>query len=106
MNTDKSTQKLKFICVYLCSSVVPIVFCGCAGAPNQAHIQLRKENQNLQSQISDFHRQHATDAATIQSLQKQKGTLPTLSQSELDQLFTTHGLQLGRLSGAANLNEN
>src|ERR1700733_9104224 len=105
MNTDKSADKLKFICVYLCSSVVLFLFAGCTGSPSQANIELRKQNQSLQSQIADLHRQHDADAATIRSLQ-QKGALPTLPQGELDQLFTTHGLSLGRLTDAANLDEN
>jgi hypothetical protein len=106
MNTDKRFDKLKFICVYLCSSVVSILFVGCTAAPNQANIELRKQNQSLQSQIADLQRQHAADVATIASLQQQKGTPPTLPQGELDKLFTTHGLELGRLTDAANLDPN
>jgi hypothetical protein len=79
---------------------------GCTGSPNKANIELRKENQSLQSQLTDLQRQRAADTATIHSLQQQKGTLPTLAQSELDELFTTHGLELGRLSDVANLDPN
>jgi hypothetical protein len=105
MNTDKNAEKLKSICVYLCSSVVSFLFLGCTGSPNQANIALRKENQSLQSQIADLQREHTADEASIHSLQEQKGTLPTLPQSELDELFTAHGLSLGRLTDAANLDE-
>jgi hypothetical protein len=39
----------------------------------------------------------------IQSLQQRTGTLPTLPHERLRRLFTTHDLQLGRLTGGADL---
>ena len=43
------------------------------------------------------------DAATIRNLQARVGTIPTLSQERLEKLFTVHGIQLGRLTGGADL---
>jgi len=100
MNADeKGTMKRSFlICVHLCASAVPLICIGC-GKPNAANIIVRKENQTLQSKIDDLTRQHEADSAKIKSLEESKGTLPTLPNDRLSQLFTTHGLQFGKLTG-------
>jgi len=100
MNTDKKRRdnSFFFICLYLCSSVVPFFCVGC-GKPNAGAIVVRKENQQLQSKIDELNRQHEADAAKIKSLEESKGTLPTLPNDRLCQLFTTHGLQFGKLTG-------
>ena len=67
--------------------------------PSQANIELRKQNQKLEDQISVFARQHAADEATIRGLQAQATTVPVLPENELDQLFTTCGLKFGSLTG-------
>jgi hypothetical protein len=99
MNTDKILS-LQSICVHLCSSVV--LLSGCTAPPNQANIALRKENQTMQAQIADLQRQHDADAAMIRSQQKNPTT--TLSQDQLDKLFTTHDIEFGRLTGGAKIN--
>jgi hypothetical protein len=75
---------------------------GCT-TPNAANIQLRKDNQALRDQVSSLQRQHAADAADIQSLQSHATTVPVLPQGRLESLFTVHGLKLGRLTGGADL---
>ncbi|HTL28307.1 MAG TPA: hypothetical protein VL282_03765 [Tepidisphaeraceae bacterium] len=99
MNTDKKRRdnSFFFICVYLCSSVVPFFFLGCA-KPSAANIELRKTNQQLQSRIDDLNRQHDADSAKIRSLEESKGAVPTLQNDRLTQLFTTHGIEFGKLT--------
>jgi hypothetical protein len=80
-----------------------IMFCTSCSSPSSANIELRKEKQNLEDKIAELNRVHAADQATIQSLQNKIGTLPTLPQNRLDQLFTVHGLELGRLTGGVDL---
>ena len=80
-----------------------LLICTSCSSPSTANIELRKEKQTLQDQIADLNRVHQADQATIQGLQNQIGTLPTLPQNRLDQLFTVHGLELGRLTGGADL---
>lgn len=80
------------------SVLVLVLLAGCAG-PSKANIELRKQNQTLQSHIDQLNRQHLADEATIQSLQSHQGSLPTLPQQRLDQFFTVHGLELDRLTG-------
>ena len=75
---------------------------GC-GAPNKANIELRKQVQSLQSQNAQLRRQHEADQQVIQGLRDRVGVLPTLPATRLAELFTTHGLQLGRLTGGARL---
>jgi hypothetical protein len=82
----------------LCVSVALCLFSGC-GKPNAANIVVRKENQQLQSKIDELSRQHEADAAKIKSFEESKGTLPTLPNDRLEQLFTTHGLEFGKLTG-------
>jgi len=80
--------------------IVPLALLAmaCAG-PNQANIELRKENQKLQQQIADLQRQHDADAATIRGLKASATTVPTLPEDQLEQLYTTHGLSFGRITG-------
>jgi hypothetical protein len=78
---------------------VALSFLAGCGKPNAANIVVRKENQQLQSKIDDLSRQHDADSAKIKSLEESKGTLPTLPNDRLQKLFTTHGLQFGKLTG-------
>lgn len=64
-----------------------------------ANIQLRKQQQQLQSQIRQLQMQHQADEATIRGLQSQATTVPVLPENQLDQLFTVAGLKFGRLTG-------
>ncbi len=63
------------------------------------NIELRKKNQQLSATINDLQLRHNADVATIRGLQSHATTVPILPQDELDQLFTTTGLQFGRLTG-------
>jgi hypothetical protein len=74
------------------------ILAGCS-SPNPANIQLRKQNQALREQITMLNRRHDGDVATIDSLQRDHGSIPTLPQERLARLFTTDGLQLGHMTG-------
>jgi hypothetical protein len=71
---------------------------GCSG-PSTANIELRKQNQQLQSKLADLNRRHQADEATIRGLQSRATTEPVLPQDQLDQLFTAAGLKFGILTG-------
>jgi hypothetical protein len=83
---------------------VPAFFAvaGC-GTPSGANIELRKQNQDLRSQVERLTLARAADAATIKSLEERVGTVPTLPADRLERLYTVHGLQLNRLTGGADL---
>src|SRR3954469_16777996 len=98
MNADNK-KAIRFICVHLCSSVVPFFLFGCS-QPNTANIELRKKIDELQSQNEQLRRQHEADQATVAGL-KGATTVPSLAEDRLAQLFTTHGLKFGRLTGGA-----
>src|SRR3954470_22033546 len=102
MNTDKTGMK-RFICVHLCSSVALLLFVGGCGSPNKANIALRKEIQTLEGKLAELDRRHEADRAQIRGLQENRPTVASLPQERLDQLFTVHGLALGRLTGGADL---
>lgn len=76
---------------------------GCSGRPNQANIQLRKENQQLRDQIASLTRERNTARAEVEGLKERQGTLPTLPAERLDRLFTVSGIRLGRLTGPSDL---
>jgi hypothetical protein len=78
--------------------VAALPHAGC-GKPNRANIQLRKDASDLRGEITQLRRQHEGDAARIRSLEASTGTLQTLPQERLAELFTTHGLQLGTIAG-------
>jgi hypothetical protein len=60
-------------------------------------------NQRLQGEVDELRRKSEGDTAMIRSLQDRAGTLPTLPHERLKRLFTTHAIQLGRLTGGADL---
>lgn len=82
--------------------ILALVMTGC-GSPNPANIALRKQIQTLQTQVNELQVQHQGDQRTIQGLRDRSGYLPTLPAARLDELFTTHGLEFGRLTGGADL---
>jgi hypothetical protein len=92
----------------LASSLLCMALClpgGCLGKPNQANILLRKQNQQLQAQVDQLQAAHAMDANLIAGYQSRIPTEPTLPPAELDKLFTTHGVRLGRLTGGFDSDE-
>jgi hypothetical protein len=91
------TRGTPLICVYLCSSVVLPFSSGCA-APNKVNIELRKQNQALRSELETLKRQREADAASIAAMQRSPTSVP-LAPTELDKLYTTAGLELGKLTG-------
>ena len=86
-------------------SAIAALACGC-GNPSRANIELRKQVQQLQAQVSSLHREHEADQRLIHGLRDRQGTLPTLPATRLARLFTTHGLEFGRLTGGADLDPN
>ena len=85
----------------LCAMLVVLV-AGC-GKPSAANIHLRTQNQKLQSQLDDLQRRLYGAQAQIQALESRATTVPVLPAAQLDKLFTTHGLSLGRLTGENDL---
>jgi hypothetical protein len=84
-------------------SLVLLLLTGCIGKPNAANIELRKENQGLRDQVTALTRERDASRAESASLRERQGAVPTLPADRLAKLFTTHGLELGRLTGGADL---
>jgi hypothetical protein len=82
-----------------------LALAGCT-TPNKANILLRKENQNLRDRLALLERTHDADRARIRGLETSATTLPSLPADRLDELFTVHGLRIGRLTGGADLDSN
>lgn len=80
-----------------------LLLCTGCGSPSKANVELRKQVQDLQSQVARLRRQHEADLMETQGLRDRSGTLPTLPTERLARLFTTHGLEFGRLTGGADL---
>ncbi len=76
---------------------------GCK-SPSKANIELRKQNAELSDQVAELQRQHDADLATMKSLEAGRNTVETLPAERLDNLFTTTGLSLGKLTGPARVN--
>jgi hypothetical protein len=91
------------ICAICLGAAMLLSVAGCPG-PSRANIELRRQNQELRSRIEELRRTRDADLARIQSLERERTTVPTLPQEQLDRLFTAHGLRFGRLTGGADLN--
>jgi hypothetical protein len=77
---------------------------GCAlfgGNPSQANNDLRKQVQQLQSQVNRLQSEHDADQRALAAWQQRSTTVPTLSADRLAKLFTVHGVNFGRLTGGA-----
>jgi len=104
LNPDRNqnahgTRSVGFL---VCAALLAALITGC-GSPNTASIAVRKENQSLRDQIATLQRAREADAATIKSLESHATTVPALPAARLENLFTTHGLALGRLTAGADL---
>jgi hypothetical protein len=101
MLTDRAQPPARLL---VSSTIVTIALAltGC-GHPDRANIELRKQKQALESKLEMLQRERAADAATIRSLESRATTVPVLPNERLAKLFTVHGLSLGRLTAAADL---
>ena len=72
---------------------------GCS-SPNKANIDQRKQNQQLQGEVDSLKRQHEADAATLRAMEAKSPGVASLPQERINQLFTVHGIQFGKLTGA------
>ena len=94
---------MKFLASSALTYLVTVSCLAGCGPPSSANIKLRKNNQDLRSQIAQLQRQHEMDEATINGLENSVPSVATLPPERLNRLFTTHGLRIGRLSGGADL---
>ena len=71
---------------------------GCG--PNQANVLLRKQNQQLSEQVADIQRRNGALAAQLAAEENATGaTTQQLPESRLENLYTVHGLEFGKLTG-------
>ena len=75
---------------------------GCS-SPNVASIKVRRENQELRNKLAEFERREQGHLAQIRAMESKSTTVPSLPIERLENLFTTHGLRFGRLTGGADL---
>src|SRR5215212_4671246 len=87
------------VCVFVAASALASA---CA-KPNAVNITLRKENQTLRNRVEQLEREAAGAKATIASLESKSTTVPVLPNERVEQLFTVHGLQFGRLTGEGDI---
>src|SRR5262249_40029099 len=80
------------------AGLAAVIAAGGCSSPYPANTQLRKDNQALSEKVDDLARQNAGLTAQVAAAQS-ANSIPTLPEARLDQLFTVHGLSLGKLSG-------
>ncbi len=102
MRSSASIRACRWTAVSIAALAVVIAAGGC-GKPSRANIELRKQNSALRDEVAALRVARQGDAASIRALEERKGTSPTLPQDRLERLFTVHGLNLGRLTGGADL---
>src|SRR4051794_24575016 len=67
--------------------------------PNEANIELRKKNQDLEQKVADLEKQHETDQSLIRSLRQSRPSTAAVPPVQMAKLYTTHDLKFGRLTG-------
>ncbi len=85
------------------AAVICVSLCGCFG-PSKANTDLRKENQELQQRVWNLERARQGDLQRIAAIEL-PSTRPTLPYSEMQKLYTAHGLTFGSLTGGYKQNE-
>ncbi len=90
-----------FMAVLMSAGLLVVVGCG---KPNAANIQVRRENQDLRAKVDNLERRQQAYLAQIRAMESQATTVPVLPQARIEPLFTTHGLQIGRLTGSVDFN--
>lgn len=73
---------------------------GCAGKPNAANIELRKELQKVRVENEDLKRGHDADLASIASLKERQPVTATLPEDRIAKLFTAHGIAISKLTSS------
>jgi hypothetical protein len=96
------SHSLHSVAAAVLAGVVVCLAAGCS-SPSKANIELRKQNQLLDSKLVEAEHRVEADQRVIAGLRESRGVLPTLPADRLARLFTTHGLVFGRLTGGANL---
>ena len=97
-------NRSRLLAVLVCCAI-GIQAAGCGG-PSQANMELRKQNQQLHAQIAKLKNDKQSDQNVIQGLRDRVGTLPTLPTTRLAELFTTHSIRFGYLTGPADTDPN
>lgn len=80
-----------------CALAIGLALGGC-GTPSRVNVQLRKEKQSLEDQVEQLTRQRDAALARIEGLEQRIGTVPTLPEKRLEEMFTVHGVEIGRLT--------
>jgi len=80
-----------------------LLFASGCGSPSAANIELRKQNQDLTAEVTRLKTEQQGALQVIQGLRDSKGTVATLPTTRLAKLYTTHGLNFGRLTGGADI---
>jgi len=86
----------KFFAISVLAACVPA---GCT-KPDAANIVLRKENAQLRERMTALEASQTDNQRTITVLET-ASTKPALADAQIDELFTTHALKFGRLTGWA-----
>jgi outer membrane murein-binding lipoprotein Lpp len=100
------TISKRLIAVSVLAAFVPALLLAGCSKPSGANINLRKQNQELRRQVESLQRQHDADAAALRGQSSTAATAPAISHDQARQLFTVHGIKLGRLTGSADLDPN
>jgi len=101
MQNERRHFRLSFCILHfaLCISLA-----GCGG-PSQANNELRRKNDQLQTKLRELQDKSDLEERTIQRLQNEHGSLPTLPEDRLEKLFVAKSLKFGRLTGGDDLNQ-
>jgi len=94
-------KRIDFHKAWLIPAAMLFIAAGCH-SPDPTNILLRNENGALSGRIEGLNRRHDADEATIAALQRKGPTTVSLSQDRVENLFTTHGLAFGLLTGGYN----
>lgn len=90
-------------CVAAVPMVAAVLLGGC-GHPSAVNIELRKQNQDLQGKVDQLSTEDSRDRQALEACERSHPTTMSLSPARLAELFTTHGLKFGKLTGGDNPN--
>lgn len=89
----------RLLSLLLLPALLPLGGCAFGTSPSAVNIDLRKKNQALEAKVAELEAKSAADQQVIAGLRESRPTIPTLPADRLARLYTTTGLELGRLTG-------
>jgi len=100
-SSSRLPSRLRAFAACFLAITLGTLIAGC-NSPSAVNIELRKQNQVLQDRVNQLTAQNQRELDALAACQRSHPTTAALAPDRLEQLVTTHGITLGKLTGGDN----